>query len=120
MSIADNLQKLRKTQHLSQEQMAEMMGMSKNGYGKLERGESRITVEHLQQIAQVFNIDVADLLKEDRDFTLLLGDNHGNYANHYYNNHHELEKLQLIIAHKDELLAQKDKEIELLRQLLGE
>ncbi len=120
MSIADNLQKLRKLNDLSQEQMAEMLNMSKNGYGKLERGESKITVEHLQHIANVFNIDIADLLKEDREFTLLLGDNYSNFYNNYYNHTQELEKLQLIIAHKDELLAQKDKEIELLRQLLAQ
>ncbi len=118
MSISENLQKLRKNHELSQEQMAELLNMSKNGYGKLERGESKITVEHLQNIANVFKIDIADLLKEDRDFTLLLGDNYTNCANRYYNNTHELEKLQLIIAHKDELLTQKDKEIELLRQML--
>ena len=119
MSIPQNLQKLRKNHELSQEKMAEMLNMSKNGYGKLERGESRITVEHLQQIAQVFNVDVADLLKEDRDFTLLLGDNHGNYANKYYDNTQEIEKLTMMIAHKDELLIQKDKEIALLRKLLN-
>lgn len=119
MSIPQNLQKLRKNHELSQEKMAEMLNMSKNGYGKLERGESRITIEHLQQIAQVFNVDVADLLKEDRDFTLLLGDNHGNYANKYYDNTQEIEKLTMMIAHKDELLVQKDKEIALLRKLLN-
>ena len=119
MSIPQNLQKLRKNHELSQEKMAEMLNMSKNGYGKLERGESRITIEHLQQIAQVFNVDVADLLKEDRDFTLLLGDNHGNCANKYYDNTQEIEKLTMMIAHKDELLVQKDKEIALLRKLLN-
>ncbi|OOR82396.1 helix-turn-helix domain-containing protein [Moraxella canis] len=118
MAISDNLQKLRKLNDLSQEQMAEMLNMSKNGYGKLERGESKITVEHLQNIANVFNIDIADLLKEERDFSLLIGDNHGNYANKYYDNAQEVEKLQLIINHQKQLLEQKDKEIELLRRLL--
>lgn len=118
MAISDNLQKLRKLNDLSQEQMAEMLNMSKNGYGKLERGESKITVDHLQNIANVFNIDIADLLKEERDFSLLIGDNHGNYANKYYDNAQEVEKLQLIINHQKQLLEQKDKEIELLRRLL--
>lgn len=119
MSISKNLSGLRKEQKLTQEQMAEKLGMSKNGYAKIERGESRITVEHLQQIAQVFNIDIAELIKEDKDFNLLLGDNNGNYANKYYGNQQEIEKLELIIQHKDEMLAQKDVEIALLRKLLS-
>lgn len=120
MDIAKNLLNLRKEQKLTQEQMAEKLGMSKNGYAKIERGESRITVEHLQQIAQVFNIDIAELIKEDKDFNLLFGDNNGNYANKYYGNQQEIEKLELIIQHKDEMLAQKDVEIALLRKLLSQ
>lgn len=121
MDIAKNLANLRKGKHLTQEQMAEKLAMSKNGYAKLERGESKITVEHLQNIAQVFNIDIAELLKEGRDFNLLLGDNNTNYANRYYGDtqEQEIEKLNLIISHKDELIAQKDKEIELLRIMLN-
>lgn len=120
-----NLVNLRKEHRLTQEQMAEKLDMSRNGYAKLERGESKLNIEHLQQIANVFNLDVVELLKENGDFSVLVGDNNGNYANKYYGNQQEIEKLQLIIAHKDELLAhkdkiiaQKDKEIELLRQLL--
>lgn len=118
MDIAKNLANLRKEHHFTQEQMAEKLQMSKNGYAKLERGESKLNIERLQQIANVFNIDIADLLKQEKDLNVLFGDNNGNYANKYYGNHHEIEKLELIIIHKDELLAQKDKEIELLRKLL--
>lgn len=118
MDIAKNFANLRKEYHLTQEQMAEKLQMSKNGYAKLERGESKLNVEHLQQIANVFNIDIVDLLKQGKDLNVLFGDNNGNYANKCYGNQYEIEKLELIIAHKDELLAQKDKEIELLRKLL--
>lgn len=111
MDIAKNLAQLRKDKHLTQEQMAEKLAMSKNGYGKLGRGESKITVEHLQNIANVFNIDIVDLLKEERDFSLLIGDNHGNYANKYYDNAQELEKLQLIIDHKNNYLIKKTKRL---------
>lgn len=118
MTIHENLQNLRKKNSLNQEQMAEKIGMSKNGYAKLERGESRITIEHLQQIANTFNIDIVELLKESKDFNLLMGDNCTNYANRYYSDTNEVEKLQLIIQHKDEIIAYKNKEIALLRQLL--
>ncbi|UNU72726.1 helix-turn-helix domain-containing protein [Moraxella nasovis] len=119
MDITKNLANLRKEHHLTQEQMAEKLQMSKNGYAKLERGESRVTIEHLFKIAQEFNIDASELLKEHKDINFLLGDNNTNYANRYYGETTiQIEKLELIIAHKDELLAQKDKEITLLRQLL--
>lgn len=118
MDITKNLAALRKENHLTQEQMAEKLQMSKNGYAKLERGESKLNIEHLQQIANVFNLNIIDLLKEDRDLNLLVGDYNTNYANKYYGDHQEVEKLELIIEHQKELLTQKDKEIELLRKLL--
>lgn len=125
MTTQDNIRQLREKHDLTQEQMAEKIGMTKNGYAKMERGETQLKIERLEQIANIFNVDVRELLKENGDFSVLVGDNNGNYANKYYGNQQEIEKLQLIIAHKDELLAhkdkliaQKDKEIELLRQLL--
>ncbi|OOR89403.1 hypothetical protein B0181_06905 [Moraxella caviae] len=120
MDIPNNLAQLRKEQHLTQEQMAEKLRMSKNGYAKLERGESKITIEHLQNIANTFNIDVVELLKSDKDVALLIGDNNQNCVNRNYSSQQEIEKLKLIIAHKDEMLVQKDKEIALLRRLLDQ
>lgn len=139
MTVNDNLRELRAELKLSQDEMAYEIGMSKNGYGKLERDESDIKIKHLEQIAQTFNIKMEDLVKEGTDFSIILGnnnknskcrdinlrDNSINNQNNYYNDQQEIEKLQLIVAHKDELLsqkneiiAQKDKEIELLRKLL--
>lgn len=118
MDIAKNLANLRKDENLTQEQMAEKLHMSKNGYAKLERGESRITVEHLQNIANTFNIDIEKLLKKDRDFNLALGDNNINFQTNYHTSQ-EIEKLQLLIEHQQELLVQKDKQIELLEKLLA-
>lgn len=47
MDIAKNLVNLRKEHHLTQEQMAEKLQMSKNGYAKLERGESKLNIKHI-------------------------------------------------------------------------
>lgn len=144
MTVNNNLKSLRTELKLSQDEMAHEIGMSKNGYGKLERDESDIKIKHLEQIAQTFNIKMEDLVKEGVDFSVVLGNNSSKFndinvrensvgrdmnlnhnQNNYYNDQQEIEKLQLVIAHKDELLsqkneiiAQKDKEIELLRKLL--
>lgn len=99
MTAQDNIRQLREKLDMTQEQMAEKLQMSKNGYAKLERGESKLNIEHLQQIANVFNIDIVDLLKQGKDLNVLFGDNNGNYANKCYGNQYEIEKLELIIVH---------------------
>lgn len=108
--------------------MAEKLEISKNGYAKLERGAVKINVEHIKKILSSFDIEITELFKE-RDFNVqLIGVNshHSHQIVNGNNNHQitssdkEVEKLALIIAHKDELLALKDKEIELLRQLLAD
>lgn len=50
-------------------------------------------------------INLQDKNLNSGEFNLLLGDNYTNFQNHYYSNVQEIEKLELIIAHKDKLLA---------------
>lgn len=118
MTTQTNLRQLRAQKHLTQEQMAEKIGMSKNGYGKIERGETQLKIEKLEQIANIFDVNIQELLQTDKDVNVLLGDNYSNFQNNYYNQNQEIEKLQLIIEYQQELLAQKDKQIELLEKLL--
>ena len=40
MNVHEKIRKLRETKHWSQEEMAERMSMSLNGYAKIERGET--------------------------------------------------------------------------------
>lgn len=116
MTTQTNLRQLRAQKHLTQEQMAEKIGMSKNGYGKIERGETQLKIEKLEQIANIFDVNIQELLQTDKDVNVLLGDNYSNFQNNYYNKNQEIEKLQLLIEHQQELLAQKDKQIELLEK----
>ena len=45
--------------------MAEKLGMSHNGYAKIERGETKLYLEKLNQIAQIFNINLSDLVSDN-------------------------------------------------------
>lgn len=121
----DIIRKLREERNWTQEQMAEKLGLTRNGYAKIERGESMPNLQRLNGIADMLGVKAAQLLKLDKSVIVQTQ----NYKANYYQNSEQLkteigqlssniEKLQLIIRHKDELLAQKDKEIELLRQLL--
>lgn len=55
--------KLREANTWLQEQMAEKLNISLNGYAKIERGESKIYLEKLEQIAQVVDIDFVELMQ---------------------------------------------------------
>lgn len=125
MALNDKIRVLREFNGWTQEQMAELMDISTNGYARLERGESKLKMEHLEKVAQLFKIDVADLMNAtDKGVLFLLSDTENAFGSNYnyYGNDahiHEIEKLKLIIQHKDELLAQQKNEIELLKTLVA-
>ncbi len=124
MKTNEKLRQLREMQNWSQEEMAEKMQMSASGYAKIERGDSTLNIERLEQIAQIFNIDIADLMSQNKGFVFVVGDyDYGDNNNiHYYTTTdtiiRENEKLKLIIEHKDELLKQQKREISLLNELV--
>ena len=115
MNINDKIRTLREFNHWSQEEMAEKLAMSANGYAKIERGQTNINIEKLKQIAQIFNIDMVDLIaNQDKTFFFSIGDN--NVNSHNLNS---MDKFQLLLDAKDELLKQKDKEIEALKEIIA-
>ena len=62
MEVHDKIRVMREINQWSQEEMAEKLSMSPNGYAKIERGQSSINLDKLQQIANVFNIDMGELI----------------------------------------------------------
>lgn len=130
--LNEKIRVLREMKNWTQEEMAERVNMSKNGYAKMERGESRLAVETLEKIAQVFDMDMVELINiSDKGLVCLFSESNSgtHYGNFYQGSESVLaqnEKLQLTIQHKNEIIAQKDelleaqkREIELLRAQLG-
>lgn len=122
MTIHDTIRTMREVNRLTQEEMAEKLGISVNGYSKLERGISKLSLEKLEQIANIFQINVSELYSAtEKGFFCLFSENSQNNSVYYANNDavsQENEKLKLIIAHKDELLKQKEKEIHQLEEII--
>ncbi|SSY80775.1 helix-turn-helix domain-containing protein [Alysiella crassa] len=115
METHEKIRTMRELNQFTQEDMAEKLNITAGGYAKIERGESAINLNRLQQIAQILNIKVTELLKNDAGLVIQLnGDNNHQtsfYATPSSDLISEIEKLQLIIQHKNELLAQKDREL---------
>ncbi|WP_163598687.1 helix-turn-helix domain-containing protein [Moraxella catarrhalis] len=122
MPLHDNIRKFREQKQWSQEYMAEQLGLSKNGYAKIERGESRPRLDRLEQITAVFGIGMTDLFSDERQSICLISENSQHSSNYYHSDNAlilENEKLKLALTHKDELLAQKDEQITLLKNMVA-
>lgn len=117
MKINEKIRQLREINLLSQEEMADKLGMSVTGYAKIERGEVRSNLPRLEQISEVFNMDICELLaygdKEKIYFNNTVTDSTN--SNSFWlavgneNLEQVIQQLQLMLSHKDELIAQKDK-----------
>ncbi len=62
-TIAKNLKTLRELHDYTQDYVADYLGVSQNTYSLMERGETRITIDRLETLATLYNMDLADILK---------------------------------------------------------
>lgn len=51
----------RQKRKMSQEKLAELADLNRNFVGMIERGETNLTVKKLENIANVFDMDIKDL-----------------------------------------------------------
>lgn len=115
---------IREKQNLTQEQMANELGLSTNGYANLERSETRLSVDRLEQIANIFGVDITELMNSDENNTIMVYHSTSTSNLNIFSNasesmlEAEIARLQLIISHKDELLEQQKREIETIKFLV--
>ena len=65
MNLADNLKKIRKDNNLSQEQLAEKLGVSRQAVSKWESGISYPEMDKVIQICNIFNLNINELMNEN-------------------------------------------------------
>ena len=65
MNLADNLKRIRKENNLSQEQLAEKLGVTRQAVSKWESGVSYPEMDKVMQICQVFNLNINELVHEN-------------------------------------------------------
>lgn len=64
MNIGTRLRQLRLERGLSQENLADALGLSTTAYGDIERNKTDLTLSRLLRIAQVLQVDLAVLLDD--------------------------------------------------------
>jgi len=113
--IAEKIRKLREVKGLKQETMAKRMGLTTNGYGKIERGESSITLDRLEQIAQVLEVSTLDILQFDDNFVYNITTMNNSATNGIVNNYSlseaertllmkQIEAMQRLIDNQNKLI----------------
>jgi transcriptional regulator with XRE-family HTH domain len=60
-SVGEKIRQLRLLAGLSQENIADEIGMSHGNFGKIERGEIDINTHHLFAVSKALKVDVVDL-----------------------------------------------------------
>lgn len=61
--LARNIRQARRNMGITQQQAAELLGITQLHYGRLERGDRRTSLEQLEQIAEVFHVSPYTLLE---------------------------------------------------------
>lgn len=119
MQLYDKIGLMRKMKGWSQEDMAERLGMSVNGYAKIERGETDVQFSRLQEISELMEISLLELLNVNSNINITsCWSYHGQFNNIQNHEHADIRLLQQEIDHLKKLLEQKDREIGCLRELV--
>lgn len=124
MTTSNKIKNLREAKHLTQEEMAQKMYIHANTYGRLERGETKMTEHRLEQVAGIFDVNVADILATPEDKVIFLiaenklSENSGNInlgyvneMNHYDDNKSKIQLLTEKINALNTLLEEKEKRL---------
>ena len=65
MEIGKKLRTLRAERGFTQEKMADLLSIPQASYSNLENNKGKIDLKTIQKIAEIYKIDVIDLLKEE-------------------------------------------------------
>ena len=69
LMFAASVQKHRKAQHLSQEELASLAGVHRTYIGMIERAEKNITLCNIEKISNALKVSIPELLSGDiKDF----------------------------------------------------
>ncbi len=124
-AIHNKIKKLRIQSGLTQQEMADKLNMHLKTWQKVENGFTKLDIDRLKEIAEIFDVNVEELINTDEGvFINEVSGNGIGYSNeevqitHNYCSENEKALYERIIADKDKQIADKDKQIVLLQNLL--
>ena len=64
-AVLEKIKNIREIKNLTQEYMAEQLGITQAGYSKIENGTTLLTLKKLIEISKILVVDVEDILRFD-------------------------------------------------------
>ena len=119
-SIGENIRKHREFKGYSQEYMAQELGINQSSYAKIEKGSTKLTVDRLQRISEVLEVEVSTLLNSSKQPIFNQTNENGSYANGYIENFYieNKEITEKLLQSKDELIKKLEEQVSFLKELL--
>lgn len=128
MKVNEKVKKLRQLNQLTQEQMAEKLHLTLDGYQKLESGRRQFDLPKLERCATIFGITLPELLSVDENSIVYLVNSANNIQHSSLicigkadNNNTVFYGAEILATENEKLkntIAYQEKEIALLRELL--
>lgn len=128
MKLHEKIRFIRQLKGWSQEEIANKLEMSVNGYGSIERGETDVKLSRLERIAHIFGMELLELLDlNEKTVFNLTGDHYTQFHFSHINSSsieqtelkHELEKAHLINDQQKQEIAHLQEEITYLKKMIN-
>ena len=121
--VLKNIEKYRKDKGISHEAMALDLDISQAAYTKLERHQTKLTVERLYKIAEILEVEVSKLMgiEATNQLNQTNRDSSTGYLQQIENFFNEnKDQYEKIIAHYEKTLGHKDELIDMLKGQLAD
>ena len=118
-SIKENIRKIRKERRMTQEEMADMLGISITAYRDLERGSTSIMNGNVLRLAELLNTSTEEIVLGYRPIQLpgkKLEDMQAEYSAKIESLEKENEYLRKLVKSLEETIATKTQIIEMLQK----
>ena len=109
----EKIKMIRELRNLSQEHVAERLGIRQNTYSKIENNQSKLTAETLQKLADVLEVSPMDIMNH-QPAIINFQPNQGTQQSIGYIETFISSQKELV----DKLVASKDAEIERLQKFI--
>lgn len=117
-TIGNKIRRIRTQKPLTQEEIADKLCMTAAGFGKIERGETDITLKKLEQICEVLDISVFQMLSIDEKTNIFnVKDTTQGVIGQHINNY-QTEKNETILKLIETLQKELQEKNNIITQLL--